>query len=485
MTRVAGLRRTRSSSAGFCGFALFFAVACGGSEVKERPSGAGGNTGGLTGGLTGGTGGIDTTGGTGGSGNPPGGPCANLQCKQTTCPNKGTTSVSGVVNDPAGKVPLYNVVVYVPNEPLAPLRQGAACETCSGNFSGKPIAVALTDSFGRFKVEDMPVGDDIPLVIQVGKWRRQITVPRVAACTDTPITDTNLTRLPRNKTEGDLPKIAVAVGGSDALECLLRKIGIDESEFTLASEGGRVNLFAAYRAATTMQKGGVSVPLPTADSLWNSLETMMGYDMMLMACEGSDNVSRSAAQYAAVRSYADQGGRIFGSHYHNGWINPENAPYPMVVKFASGAHGFTTDITTQVDDTFPKGKAFKEWLVNVGASSVPGEIVLKGAEHTVDTVVAGVAQRWIHGTDTTKNTPMVQYFSFTTPVGQKECGRMVFSDLHVSTGSGDTTKVPFPTGCNGNELSPQEKALAFMLFDLSSCVQKDDQPPVPPPIIVK
>ena len=482
MIRVAGLQRARSSLA--CAFTLLFAVACGDSTVQERPSGAGGSAGGLTGGLTGGTGGgLDPTGGTGGSG--PGGPCVNLQCKQTTCPNKGTTSVSGVVHDPAGKVPLYNVVVYVPNEPLAPLRQGAACETCSGNFSGKPITVALTDSFGRFKVDDMPVGDDIPLVVQVGKWRRQLTVPRVAACTDTPITDTSLTRLPRNKTEGDLPKIAVAVGGSDALECLLRKIGIDESEFTLGSEGGRVNLFAAYRAATTMQKGGVSVPLPTADSLWNSLETMMGYDMMLMACEGSDNVSRSAAQYAAVRSYADQGGRIFGSHYHNGWINPENAPYPTVVKFASGAHGFTTDITTQVDDTFPKGKAFKEWLVNVGASSVPGEIVLKGAEHTVDTVVAGVAQRWIYGTDTTKNTPMVQYFSFTTPVGQKECGRMVFSDLHVSTGSGDTTKVPFPTGCNGNELSAQEKALEFMLFDLSSCVQKDDKPPIPPPIIIK
>jgi hypothetical protein len=455
-------------------------MSCGDSGVQQRPSGAAGS-----GGSTGGTGGLDPTGGTGGSGNPPGGPCVNLQCKQTICPNKGTTSVSGVVNDPAGKVPLYNVVVYVPNEPLAPLRQGAACETCSGNFSGKPIAVALTDSFGRFKVEDMPVGDDIPLVVQVGKWRRQLTVPRVTACTDTPITDPSLTRLPRNKMEGDLPKIAVAVGGSDALECLLRKIGIDESEFTLGSEGGRVNLFAAYRAATTMQKAGVSVPLPTADSLWNSLETMMGYDMMLMACEGSDNVTRTAAQYAAVRSYADQGGRIFGSHYHNNWINPENAPYPMVVKFASGAHGFTTDITTQVDDTFPKGKAFKEWLVNVGASSVPGEIILKGAEHTVDSLVAGVAQRWIYGTDTTKNTPMVQYFSFTTPVGQKECGRMVFSDLHVSTSGGDTTKVPFPTGCNGNDLSPQEKALEFMLFDLSSCVQKDDQTPIPPPIIVK
>src|SRR5688572_7329720 len=136
MTRVAGSRR-RPSFAWLCVWAGLLVVACGDSEVRQRePSGAGGSTGG----LTGGTGGLDPTGGTGGSSNPPTGPCVNLQCKKTACPNKGTTSVSGVVHDPAGKVPLYNVVVYVPNEPLAALPQGAACETCSGNFSGKPIA---------------------------------------------------------------------------------------------------------------------------------------------------------------------------------------------------------------------------------------------------------------------------------------------------------------------------------------------------------
>ena len=456
-------------------------AACGDSGVQTRPSGAGGSAGG----LTGGTGGLDPTGGTGGSSNPPGGQCVNLQCKKTTCPNKGTTSVSGVVHDPAGKVPLYNVVVYVPNEPLAPLRQGAACETCSGNFSGKPIAVALTDAFGKFKVEDMPVGDDIPLVVQVGKWRRQLTVPHVAACTDTPITDANLTRLPRNQTEGDLPRIAVAVGGSDALECLLRKIGIEESEFTLASEGGRVNLFAAYRAATTMQKGGVSVPLPTADTLWSSLDMMMGYDMMLMACEGSDNVTRSAAQYAAVRSYADQGGRIFGSHYHNGWINPENAPYPMVVKFASGAHGFTTDITTQIDDTFPKGNAFKEWLVNVGASSVPGQIVLKGAEHTVDTVVTG----WLKGGSTAPTPPRTPRWCSTSRSPRQSARRNAAAWCSAICTSrpaaGTPPRCPFPPGATAMSSRPRKRRSSSCSSTCRRVFKKTTRRRSLPPIIVK
>ena len=149
--------------------------------------------------------------------------------------------------DPAGKVPLYNVLLYVPNTALGPISTGASCDRCDSPISGTPVAAALSGADGKFTIMNAPSGTNIPLVIQIGKWRRKIFLNTVTKCQNNAFTDPNMVRLPRNMNDrvtgdaaGDvhMPRIALSTGHSDALDCLLRKIGIADSEFTPDSGSG-------------------------------------------------------------------------------------------------------------------------------------------------------------------------------------------------------------------------------------------------------
>jgi hypothetical protein len=75
--------------------------------------------------------------------------------------------------------------------------------------------------------------------------------------------------------------------------------------------------------------------------------------------------------------------------------------------------------------------------------------------------------------------------SFNTPVGKpfsKQCGRAMYSDVHLA-GTSDNSQ--FPTECANADptglYATNEKAQEFLFFDLSSCVQDDATPAVPPP----
>jgi hypothetical protein len=406
--------------------------------------------------------------------------CNNLECLQVDCPGPEKTTVSGVVYEPAGTLPLYNALVYVPNAPVEDIVDGASCDACS-EVSGDPLVAAITDTEGRFVLEDVPVGDDIPLVIQIGKWRRELTLPNVSECQDNPLTDVEQTSLPSNQTEGHIPKIALATGGADSLECLLRKIGLEEEEFSLSTGTGRVNLFHGNGGSPRYDgsmNGGAD--LEEAQSFWSDADMVMSYDIVLLACEGSQNTGeKPMAARQAMHDYANAGGRIFLSHWHNVWLEQGPASWPNTAVW-----DFQNDppmpYVGVVDQSFPKGQALAEWLVNVGGSTTLGELPITEPQHTVDTVDAGMGvQQWITGQS--PDTGSVKYFTFNAPLGAADdelCGRVVFSDIHVS--SGDTEGEDFPNGCITSGLTPQEKALVFMLFDLSACITPDDDPPTPP-----
>ena len=318
-----------------------------------------------------------------GNGNGDGGPppldaCAGLGCQQVTCMGGGTTSISGTVYAPNGTLPLYNATVYVPNSPVGALTEGVQCDRCGATLSGDPLIETVTDTEGKFTLENMPVGRDIPVVIQIGKWRRQFVIPQIDMCVDQPLTATT-TRLPKNQDEGDIPQMALATGGADALECMLRKIGLDDAEFTAAGGRGKVHLFTGTGGTPRFAPGlNGGAAFTNATSLWDTVDHLRPYDVVFLSCEGGQNPdTKPAPSLQALYDYSGIGGRVFMSHWHNYWVQAGPGLLPNTATFNFQAD--IGDVTADVNTSFTGGADMAQWLQNVNASTMLGKIPLTDA----------------------------------------------------------------------------------------------------------
>ena len=403
--------------------------------------------------------------------------CQGLECRIVNCEAQGKppTTISGTVYAPNRTLPLYGVNVYIPLSDPGPLQDGVQCTTCQQGVPGGAVAQVMTDETGKFAITNAPSGLNVPLVIQIGKWRRQILLNTVTECTDNALT-AEQTSLPRNKNEGDIPRIAVTTGSADAIECLVRKIGVADSEFTTDSGDGRVHMYAANG---TNSFSGTGTTFSPASSLWGSLDKLKQYDVALFSCEGSDRPETKPQAYMDnVKAYADIGGRLFMEHYHNIWIDGAQgsstqapAVWPEIATCTIDGYDTTgTFVIDQVNN--PKGTAFAEWMLNVGASNTLGYVsTVTDSRQSCSSVDHNRAERWLTFQD--GGTEFPQVFQFTTPNEAAEgarCGKVVFSDMHVASGSFSGSSRPFPTGCSQAPMTPQEKALAFMFFDIATCV---------------
>jgi hypothetical protein len=457
---------------------------------------------------------MPTGGGDDGGANCPAG--SPLSCYvNTKCASP--TTITGKVYDPAGKNPLQNVVVFVPNNPstLPAIDPGTStCSSCDTSI-GDYVTFALSGADGSFKLTGVPTGKDVPLVMQIGKWRRMITVAQTKDCgtVTVPDKDPGQARLPRNRTEGDMPQMALLTGGLDDLGCFLTRMGIDAAEYSPPGGGGRLDI---YQGLTLAGLGGPKLSNGTAGNctntscpLWASKASFEKYDIVLLACEGdtfdsdaltdgglslggnATNVTPTGKQ--ALHDWLDEGGKVFATHFHYTWFMNGPADFRAVAQWRGYSLGTGTCPNCQIDQSFQGGKDFYTWLQTAGALS-GGGISLNGVADSVAGYTMGTTDRWIYGQSATLGVNAgaaddTKYLSFNTPIGgipidggsevggKQYCGKAVFTDLHAGGApSGDV-----PGSCKQQDLSSQEKALEYLLFDLSACVRDESKPPPPPP----
>ncbi len=493
-----------------------------------------------------------------------GGPCkpmppapllGNLQCFQAACGTAQGTTLSGTVTDPAGKLPLYDVLVYVPNAPLQPFAAGVAADTCDTIASGAPLTATLTDAAGAFTLANVPVGSGIPIVIQSGRWRRQFTVDVMNECDDNPIPG-GVIGFPRSVAAagptppcsgagtascGDIPQFAVVTGADDGMECLMRRMGIADSEFTAPGplgttwgnyQNGRVHVYT--------HNGGYVAPQTAFTALYGSPAMLRNYQAVVSACTGFTwNFAGYGLAIQNMVDYANLGGRLFTSHF-NSWALIEQAPaaslWPMTANWDPYGPGFepTTwtingvptpaaePLAVTVDTSFPQGAAFNAWLGNVGALA-GGKLPVYDWAHVANSVNAPFGLQWLGGNTqyqyptlggswcifngiysgctpddssycgcggwkyvvnpwlgpyTPGAGPDAVAFTFETPLNKPPyAGRVLESAMHTSQGSSGA----FPSYCSAAPLNAQEKALEFLLFQNTSCAMNSSGAPVLPP----
>ncbi len=448
------------------------------------------------------------------------GTCVNFCLNQAVCPINSQTTITGKVFAPNGTLPLPGAVVYVPNGSLAyPYGvtaftdgvAGGTCDTCNGTASGAPLVNAVTDFDGSFSLSNVPAGVSFPLVVQMGRWRKIVTIPAVTKCTTAAQTAGTI-RMPTKQAESgamdNIPLFALSTGYIDPLECVFRKMGIIDSQFTNPGGTGRIRLYQDDESGGTAG-ARIDGTTPSVSTLIATQAQMEKYDALLFACPGGPTDKVTAARTAAY-NYANEGGRVFSTHFNYTWLYDVATPAANLFSSTWGTsvqwspkNGLgvgTADPDDGLVSTTVAGGTFDKWLNATGVNALcnvaganpkcaaspktgaPDRVSISAARYDAFAPIAAGATGYItEYSPSAVGTPVFHY-AFNTPFNQAtQCGRVIFSDFHVS---GDTSSATtnFPAECVSTTFTPQEKVLAYMLFDLTSCIKPIV---VPPPTCTK
>lgn len=429
----------------------------------------------------------------------------------TTC----DTRVSGKVYAPNGTTPLAGISVFQPAAPLTPFVDGVACDTCAS--LGTPVTSGATSGAdGSFTLYNATPGASQRLVVQTGRWRRAVDVD-VTACTNNVVAAASA-RLPRTRSEGDLPKTAFVQGNREALECTLLKFGVASSEIqrrTGPSDAHRIQLYRVNGNTGSSTGMTTSSGLASnASDLWSSGGSIDEYSVVVLPCsiemrEFSDSYT-STANKGRFIEWLNRGGRAFMDHWAGeAFLHNLGAPFSTTATWASPLPN--TPLPTmrgKVNATTPAQLLMRDWLANVGGSSDWGTGWMRSDEpwrHALATSSAS-ATEWLRGLSTysamngdqwttTPNGDMSLSYSFETPLSAAPApacpvgsgGRVIYNGMHVAQARIAGNNYPsstdvFPSACQlAAGLTSEELALMYQFFQLTACALGGAPPPAPPP----
>jgi hypothetical protein len=394
--------------------------------------------------------------------------CTGLCLKQVGCSGTATTSISGTVYMPNGTTPLPNVLVYVPNGPLSGFTNAVECvaaNNCNQDVSGQPLVATTSDTNGTFKLDNVPANVAFPVVLQLGRFRRQFTMTPVTACVNTALPACTgptgcLTRFPQKQAEtsayDNIPKMAFSTGFVDALECVWVKAGINSTsnlygtatgEFTPGNSSGRINLYYTDGAITGACPGmscgqqvagagayiggygsGAGKTPQFENTVLNVPAVLDEYDMVLFPCPGTQIVWSGTPSQTTLETnlanYVNAGGRVFSTHYSYIWLYSDSldsgaacgingsscsngydccslkcngsgkcassysSPLGPAIDWGINQSYSGADPTNgTINTSFPGGSTLANWLLDIGSSSMLGQMSINTIRHDFNAVV--------------------------------------------------------------------------------------------------
>ncbi len=399
------------------------------------------------------------------------------------CPGAGA-EVTGTVFAPNGLDPVPGAVVYLTRTAPAMQPPGVSCDNC--DLPGNLLGYAVSNVQGRFNIaHGLDGGGSAYLIVQKGRFRR-VTMVSAVGCA--PVSaSASATTLPGARAQGEIPKILVAAGTAmaqdtrpaamdwayDDISSVIRRIGI--TEFDRAEP---------CRTATTTTD--VTTAACEFGNILADSARLNEYNVIFAPC-GALGFSKSWQVLGAavnsriatnVRTWLQRGGRLYASDTAYGLLSRSA---PTVATFAGGMTLATNNrdpANIGVGASPPMGRTYQAQIVDPNLRTWLAD---RGVGMMGTVSITGFISPWVAVDSVPMTTRVlvdgeVEWFTsmagVTMPAGRRPltisadikenngCGRAVFSSYEVDN------RAAMPM----TPLSPQERILEYLLFELGGCI---------------